>query len=211
MIEVIPGILEKSWEEIEKKVHLVKPFTNKIHIDLLDGKFADNLTFSDPKPFRKYTKDIFFELHMMIEKPEDHIDSWVDAGFRRFIGQIELMEDQRKFVRRVKSFGAEVGVGVDLPTEVKKVDYKNSDLDFLFVMTVKAGFSNQKFSIEALDKVRFLSENTNLPIEIDGGVSDKCIADAHSAGARRFVSTGYIFSGNPSERYQELVNLANSS
>ena len=60
MFEVIPGILEKQWSEIERKIEIVKPFAKSIHIDIIDGKFAPNITFLDPTPFAKYTKDIFF-------------------------------------------------------------------------------------------------------------------------------------------------------
>ncbi len=30
--QIIPGILEKDWTEIEKKIEIIKTFSNKIHI-----------------------------------------------------------------------------------------------------------------------------------------------------------------------------------
>ena len=69
MYEIIPGILEKEWGEIERKIEIVKPFTESIHVDIIDGKFAPNTTFLDPAPFAKYSQDIFFELHMMVKAP----------------------------------------------------------------------------------------------------------------------------------------------
>ena len=72
MHEVLPGINDQEWDEIERKIELVKPFAKVIHIDLLDGKFAERTTFLDPKPFSKYSQDIFFELHMMVEEPEGY-------------------------------------------------------------------------------------------------------------------------------------------
>lgn len=48
-MEVVPGILEKSWPEIVKKIDIAKSFAKTIHIDLLDGQFADNTTFLDPE------------------------------------------------------------------------------------------------------------------------------------------------------------------
>ena len=75
-MEIIPGILEKEWAAIEQKIEIVKDFTQVIHIDILDGKFADNHTFLDPKPFKKYTSDILFEVHMMVDNPLQYLQSF---------------------------------------------------------------------------------------------------------------------------------------
>ena len=66
--QIIPGILEIDWVEIEKKIETIKTFSNKIHIDLIDGKFAHNLTFFDPTLFAKYSNEIYFEVHLMVEE-----------------------------------------------------------------------------------------------------------------------------------------------
>ena len=75
MFEVLPGILEKEWSAIERKLEIIKPFAKSVHIDLLDGKFAPNTTFADPTPFKKYADYFTFELHMMVENPEENLVS----------------------------------------------------------------------------------------------------------------------------------------
>ena len=47
--------------------------------------------------------DIPFELHMMVEEPINFLDSWADAGFQKFIGQLEKMSDQVEFVAKAQS------------------------------------------------------------------------------------------------------------
>ena len=79
-LEIIPGILEQDWENIEKKIALVKPFAKTMHVDLLDGKFAPNTTWLDPEPFKKYTKDILFEVHLMVDNPLQYLQPFADAG-----------------------------------------------------------------------------------------------------------------------------------
>jgi len=205
--EIIPGILEQNWDAIEKKIALVKPFAQSIHIDLLDGIFAPNKTFFDPKPFEKYTKDICFELHMMVDNPVQYLKPWADAGFQRFIGQIENMPDIAEFVAEAELLG-EVGLALDTPTAVEKLAINLNDLDFVFVMTVKAGFSKQSFLPEMLEKVKQLRQKAEfLPLEVDGGINDLTLPLALQAGATRFVSTGYLFGGDPGEKYQKLCTL----
>lgn len=195
MYEVIPGILEKEWGEIERKIELVKPFARTIHIDLLDGKFAPNTSFLDPAPFKKYSQDLFFELHMMVEEPIDYLEKWSKAGFRRFLGHIEKMSDQAEFVAKAEALG-EVGLAFDSLTSVGGLKVSFEDLDALLVMTVKAGFSGQAFVEEDLKKVIEISKKTLLPVEIDGGINDLTITKGIFAGANRFVATSYLFSGS---------------
>src|SRR3989344_5196398 len=118
--QVIPGILEKEWDQIETKLEQIKTFTTSAHIDITDGKFVNNKTFLDPEPFKKYSSDIFFELHMMVENPEGFIEPWGKAGFRRFLGHIEYMSSQKEFVEQAKKYG-EAGIALDGPTHISRI------------------------------------------------------------------------------------------
>ena len=198
---IIPGILEKDWPVIETKIQQVLPFAKAIHIDLIDGKFAPNTTFMDPEPFSKYTKDAFFELHMMVEEPINFLKPFSDSGFQRFIGHIEKMSDQVEFVAKAQLLG-EVGLGVDQDSELDRVEVPFSDLDVLLFMTVKVGFSGQEFVGKNLDKIKKAREKSCIPIEVDGGVNDQTILKAKESGADRFVATSFIFEDTPKEQYK---------
>ncbi len=200
---IIPGILEKDWSAIELKIQQVLPFAKAIHIDLIDGKFAPNATFLDPLPFKKYTKDIPFELHMMVEEPINFLDSWADAGFQKFIGHIEKMSDQVEFVAKAQLLG-EVGLGVDQDSELDRVEVPFSDLDILLFMTVKAGISGQEFVEKNLEKIKKAREKSFIPIEVDGGINDQTILRVKESGADRFVATSFIFKETPQEQYKIL-------
>ena len=117
MNEVIPGILEKEWSAIERKLELLKSFAKTVHIDIIDGKFADNTTFLDPGPFKKYEKDFLLEVHMMVDNPLQYLKPWAEAGFQRFLGHIEKMPDPVEFVAQGQLLGA-VGLAIDGPTSL---------------------------------------------------------------------------------------------
>lgn len=210
MFEIIPGILEKEWVKIEEKIEKVKPFARTIHLDLLDGKFAENTTFLDPEPFKKYSSDITFELHMMVEDPLSYIEKWAQAGIRRFIGHIEKMPDQVAFVATAQRFG-EVGLAIDGPTTLDNITVPFQDLDTILCMTIKAGFSGQSFQTEHLEKVKKLSQMFLSPIEVDGGINDKTILQAKDAGATRFITTSYLFGcDNLEEAFTNLHHCVGS-
>ncbi len=208
MFEIIPGILEKEWSEIEKKIEAAKSFTKSIHIDIIDGKFGQNATFIDPLPFKKFTSPstgsgLFFELHMMVENPIQYLKPFADAGFKRFLGHVERMSDQAEFVATAQLLG-EVGLAIDGPTDLSAIKVPYEDLDALLIMTIKAGESGQEFNPEYLKKVETFSANdpstrlarSGLVIEVDGGINDATIVEAKNAGATRFVANSFIF--NPS-------------
>lgn len=204
--EIVPGILEKSWNEVQQKIEVISKFSKTIHIDFIDGKFANNLTFLDPAPFSKYSKEIFFEAHLMVLEPQKYLASLAESGFKRFLGHIEKMSNQEEFVAQAQLLG-EVGLAIDFQTSVDEIKVPLDDLDAILIMTVKTGFSNQEFQNSALDKVQNLRSKTTIPIEVDGGINDQTILLAKQAGANRFVSTNFICNAdNPEEAYRRLVN-----
>jgi len=217
MAEIIPGILENNWSEIEKKLKIDKSFAKSVHIDILDGKFAPNTTFLDPTLFSKYSGELFLEVHLMVENPIQYLEPFAKAGFKRFIGQVECLRqpaDQIEFITKTKLFG-EVGLAIAMPTSLDLIKVPYKDLDCVLVMAVKAGNSGQKFNSECLKKIETLkSVKPDMKIEIDGGINDKTILLAKNVGANRFVSTSFIFGADSSvnsgsqERYNLLKAIA---
>jgi ribulose-phosphate 3-epimerase len=205
---IIPGILEKDWASIEAKLEQVKTFTDTVHIDIIDGKFADNRTFLDPEPFKKYAGELFLELHMMVEEPVNLVEEWAASGFKRFLGHVEHMSNQKKFVDEAKKYG-EVGLALDGLTHVSAIKIPFDQLDTILIYTSnRVGFSGPPLMDDRLDKVRHLQKLTNKPIEVDGGISDQTIVRARIAGATRFVSTSYIWnSENPAGQYKNLDEI----
>jgi ribulose-phosphate 3-epimerase len=208
MHEVIPGILEKDFQEIEKKLQIIKPFSRRVHIDILDGKFSEEVSFKDPEPFKKYKDDFFMEVHFMVENPVDYIKMFAQAGFKRFLGHIEKMKDLEEFIAEGQIFG-EVGLALDLQTPIDSIKIPFDDLDCILLMGVKAGKSGQEFLPEILNKIRDLRKKTQIPIEIDGGINDITIIDAKGEGAERFVATSFIFKSiDPMQSYEKLLSLS---
>lgn len=213
MFEIVPGVLEKDWAEIERKIEAVLPFAKTIHVDLLDGKFANNTTFADPTPFAKYAnpsagsgQGVKFELHMMVEEPIQHLKRWSDAGFQRFIGHVEKMSNQEEFVAQAQMWG-EVALAIDLHTPLEAIKVNLEDLDSLLVMSVQTGHSGQLFQEVAMQKVKQVREkHLYLPIEVDGGINDETIEIVAAAGATRFVATSFLHSvGTPASQYNLLT------
>lgn len=209
-LEILPGILEKEWGEIEKKLTAAKTFAKSVHVDLIDGKFVTtNATFMDPAPFSKFAQDFTLELHMMVEDPIKYIKPFAQAGFKRFIGHVEKMPNIAAFVAEGQLYG-EVGLALDGPTDISVLDKVNlDDLDCLLVYTCQqVGFAGPPFQEEKLQKVKAIHAKSMIPIEVDGGMKDTTILFAKSAGAVRFVATSFIWKAeHPADAYKKLEEI----
>src|SRR5438876_5420041 len=139
MYEIIPGILEKEWSEIEKKIEVVRPFAKTIHVDIIDGTFAPNSTFLDSTPFSKFANDFFLELHLMVDNPIQYLKPFANTGFKRFLGHVEKMPDPVEFIAQAQLLG-EAWLAVDGPTSIDAILQPIEDLDGVLVMTINAGF-----------------------------------------------------------------------
>lgn len=208
MHDLIPGILETDSSEIEKKLSLVKRFSKKVHIDILDGKFSTEAGFVDPTFFKKYENDFFMEAHFMVEDPASYVKIFAENGFKRFLGHIEKMKNLDEFIAEAQIFG-EAGLALDLETPVESIAVNFDDLDTILLMGVKAGKSGQTFVPEVLNKIKALKEKTNIPIEVDGGINENSIIDCMEEGATRFVATSYIFNDkDPMQAFEKLLSLS---
>ena len=206
-MQVIPGILESNWETIEETLEKVKTFSNTVHIDLIDGKFSKKKTFLDPQPFSTYTKELFFEAHLMTDNPIEYLEAFAKIGFKRFIGHVEKMPDVAEFVAKGQFLG-EVGLALDLSTDIDNIKVPFDDLDVILLMGVTAGASGQEFMPQALEKIKALRARTNIVIEVDGGVNDKNIREIKNAGTNRLVTTSFVFKNiDPIRAYKSLVTL----
>ncbi|MGA2911739.1 MAG: hypothetical protein ABSE17_03865 [Candidatus Levyibacteriota bacterium] len=207
MHNVIPGILEKDWQEIERKLAIIRPFSKVVHIDFLDGKFCEETSFVDFNAFAKYKDDFYLEAHLMTENPTQYIRQLAAVGFRRFLGHIEKMEDINEFIAEGEICG-EVGLALDIDTPVSSLSIPFDDIDAILIMAVKAGKSGQAFSQSSLLKVKELREKTIVPLEIDGGITDESIIAARVSGTNRFVADSFIFqSEDPLNSFEKLTNL----
>lgn len=208
MVEVIPGILEKEWEMLEERLRLVVGLVDWVQIDIADNTMVPNTTVLDFTKFAPYAKRVSLEAHLMVSQPEKYIKKLVDAGFKRLIAHVEA-HDPRLFFDQVKYEQVETGIAIDGPTEFEAVEPFLEEADAVLVMMYEAGFSGQKFQPEQIEKIKSLHAYLpDLPIEVDGGITDVTARLVKEAGATRLVSTSFLFQ-NPANIASAIEHLKN--
>jgi ribulose-phosphate 3-epimerase len=108
----------------------------------------------------------------------------------------------------IRECGAKPGVVLNPSTPIQTLEWIIEDVDYVLIMSVNPGFGGQAFIRNSLAKIRALrqmiqSKNLNTPIQVDGGVNEKTIADIAAAGADIFVAGSAIFGSN---NYHKTIN-----
>ena len=170
-----------------------------LHLDIMDGHFVPNISFGPGvvNAVRPLTK-MFFDVHLMCSKPEILLEPFAEAGADQINIHVELGEQVRPLIWKIRSLGKKVGLAINPPTPINATQAHLDQIDTLLVMTVNPGFGGQEFIYETLPKVQQAhswrrERNLAYHITVDGGVNFKTAAECAHAGADVFVSGTTLF------------------
>jgi ribulose-phosphate 3-epimerase len=218
MVEIAPSILSADFRRLGEQIAAVEQAgASIIHVDVMDGHFAPNLTVG---PFivewvRKTTK-LPIDAHLMIENPDNFIDAFARAGANMISVHPEATYHLDRTLNHIRQAGCQAGVVLNPATPLAMIEEVVAEVDYVLLMSVNPGFGGQKFIPSSLDKLRRLRnlirmKSSPARIEIDGGVGPNNVAEVVAAGAEILVAGSAVFGAeNPAEALKELLRAAES-
>ncbi len=182
-MKIYPAILTDSLSQAQQQLDIAQELSDieTVQIDIIDGRFADNLTFTAADFGELEFGDLTCDLHLMTEEPMDAVYELIEYSkvvpVRAVIGQVERMSNQKFFLEEVEKHEWEPGLSLDIFTPLEAID--DDSWQFLKVvqlMGVEAGFQGQQFNPHVLEKIEelkllALKFEKSIEIIVDGGVT----------------------------------------
>lgn len=212
MIKIAPSILSANFSRLGADVKAAEDGgADILHIDVMDGHFVPNITIG-PRVLEclRETTSLPFDVHLMIEKPENYISSFIQVGADIITVHPETSPHLHRTLHYINQEGAKAGVALNPSTSLYTIEDILEDLDMILIMTVNPGFGGQKFIqtlLPKIEKARELIESRglNLDLEVDGGINLENTPKIVKAGGNILVAGNAVFGeGDISENIRKL-------
>jgi ribulose-phosphate 3-epimerase len=178
-----------------------------LHIDVMDGHFVANLTMGVDmiRALRKHFPRAFLDVHLMVERPSEYVQSYAEAGANLFSFHLEVCrsfgsgargnEDADEMMKKIHGAGMLAGMVINPPTRPEGLESYLDRLDLVLIMSVNPGRSGQAFIPEVLEKARWVKSRIGpgTRLEMDGGLNPKTAVGAAAAGVDVMVAASALF------------------
>ena len=212
---IAPSILAADFGRLHDQVQsVVDAGAEVVHIDIMDGHFVPTLSMGPPAVAGLRDVDALLDIHLMIERPERHVQDFAAAGANNITVHYESTPHVHKAVQAIKEAGCTAGVALTPSTPVEALSEIRGELWSVLCMTVNPGWGGQQFIPASVDKIRRLRAlvGPDVELEVDGGIDEHTAGPCAEAGATLFVAGTSVFGTvDPGAAFRKLASAAGCS
>lgn len=208
-----PSMMCADFSNLEREIDLLDNIdVDSLHLDLMDGQFVPNfgMGIQDIDYICKNSKKLK-EIHMMIERPGNYIDKFIDLGVDIIYIHPEADYHTATTLEHIKMNGGKAGVVLSPGTSLESIWELMYIVDYIMIMSVNPGQAGQiclpyvDNKIQKLIEIR-KRENLNFIISIDGACSEQRIIKLSKIGVDAFVlGTSGLFMKD-GRSYKDIIN-----
>ncbi len=216
-LKIAPSILAADFTCLGDEARRVADSgADYMHVDIMDGNFVPNISFGpDLVAAINRSTDMFLDVHLMIYRPYDYIEKFIQAGADQITFHLEATEDVEDTLDFIRKCNVKAGLAISPETPESLLLKYLDKCDLMLLMTVHPGFGGQSFMPEVLEKIRFIrktcdnlriryggvslkdgQDEDSIPpfdIQVDGGIDAETAELCFEAGANVLVSGTHLF------------------
>jgi ribulose-phosphate 3-epimerase len=201
-VRLAPSILNADFSNLGAVIKAIEPYSDFIHLDVMDGHFVPNITFGPMvvRSIRGMTS-VPLECHLMIYNPPEWVETFAESGADRIAFHLRACRDVESVIQAIRTL--DVSPGLAISPEVPLFELKPflGMIDFVVVMCVFPGFGGQKMMPEMLNRVGAIKREAvetgaEVDVEVDGGVKTDNLSEVIRAGADTVVVGSSIISSS---------------
>lgn len=208
---ITPAILTDNLATFTEQLQKVHNHFSSVQIDIMDGIFVDNKSFTEREPINNIETEAYFELHLMVKDPITELSQWIDvANVTSVIFHIESDVDAEDCIRHIRKHNWKVGIALNPETPLEKIMPYVPLVDEVLFMTVHPGQQGAPFVPEVLEKIKAFKaqgqDSSTFTISVDGGINEQTIKSAVEAGAEKlYIGSAIIQTDDVEAEHEKLV------
>ena len=202
-----PSILAADFANLAEEVRRTqRGGADLVHFDVMDNHFVPNLTVGPMVAASLAAAiDLPIDAHLQMTNPDNLIPSFAEAGVVSISVQPEVVTHLHRTLELIRSRGCEAGVALNPTSPPELIQWALPFVDYINVMSVNPGFGGQDFIPEMVEKVRRLKDLTDVPIEVDGGITVDTAPLMVEAGAQVLIAGSAVFRGDPATEMRKII------
>ncbi len=208
-----PSILAADFANLADEVRQAKDGgAELVHFDAMDNHYVPNLTVGPVVAASLIEAvDLPVDAHLMVDNPENLIKPFIEAGVVSISVQPEAVTHLHRVLTMIREGGCDAGVALNPTTSPDFIEWALPYLDYILVMSVNPGFGGQSFIPEMADKVRRIKEMTDLPVQVDGGITTETAPLMVKAGAQVLVAGSAVYKGDPETEMRRIIEAGRNA
>lgn len=207
MAVICPTVTATGPHQYREQMERVEPFAKRVHIDLMDGKFAP--TQSPGLDEIWWKPEIKADIHLMYQRPIEQLSALIKLRPYMVIIHAEAEGDHGHFADSLHKVGIRAGLALLQETSVHSVSRIINKFNQILIFSGRLGYHGGRADLSLLDKVKQVHElHPEIEIAWDGGINDHNAKQLVDAGVDVLNVGGFIQrADNPERAFKNVLHV----